>query len=100
MEQKNVKLAWRLSNLCNVGPQRNTLTILTHYNGTKIRAHDSQIVKAKVNLKLSQGGASRGQASGTKPRMSLRPDPPSCMEEESLAIDCDWVYKPEIDTAA
>ena len=30
---------------------------LTHYDETKKRAHDSQIVRAKGNLKLSQGKA-------------------------------------------
>ena len=35
---------------------RNNLIKLTHYGGTKKRAHDSQIVRAKENLKLSHGG--------------------------------------------
>ena len=38
---------------------------LTHYNDTKKRAHDSQIVRAKENLKLSYGVPSQRQASGT-----------------------------------
>ena len=32
-------------------------------------AHDSQIVRAKEILKLSHGGSSQSQASGTKQRM-------------------------------
>ena len=36
----------------------NTLIKLTHNDETKKRAHDSQIVRAKENLKLSQGGSS------------------------------------------
>ena len=31
---------------------------LTHYDETKKRAHDSQIVRAKENLKVSHGGSS------------------------------------------
>ena len=38
---------------------------LTHYDGTKKRVHDPQIVKAKENFKLSHGGPSQRQASGT-----------------------------------
>ena len=36
----------------------NTLIKLTHHDETKKRAHDSQIVRAKENLKLSHGGSS------------------------------------------
>ena len=36
----------------------NTLIKLTLIDETKKRAHDSQIVRAKENLKLSQGGSS------------------------------------------
>ena len=38
---------------------------LTHYDDTKKRAHYSQIVRAKENIKLSYGGPSQRQASGT-----------------------------------
>ena len=38
--------------------------IITHYDGTKKRARDSQIARAKVNPKLSHGGPSQRQASG------------------------------------
>ena len=38
---------------------------LTHYGETKKRAHDSQIVRAKVNLKLGYGRPNQRQASGT-----------------------------------
>ena len=40
---------------------------LTHYDEKEKRAHDSQIVRAKENLKLSHGGPSYSQASGTNP---------------------------------
>ena len=40
---------------------------LTHYDETEERAHDSQIVIAKENLKLSHGGPSYSHASGTNP---------------------------------
>ena len=39
---------------------------LTHYDETKIWAHDQQIVRAKENLKLGYSSPSQGQASGTK----------------------------------
>ena len=35
---------------------------LTHYDETEKRAHDSQIVSAKENLKLGHGGPSYSQA--------------------------------------
>ena len=44
----------------------NTLIKLTLHDETKKRAHDSQIVRAKENLKLSHGGSSY-QPSGTNP---------------------------------
>ena len=44
---------------------RETIKIkLTHYDATKKRAHASQIVRSKENLKLSCGGPSQRQASG------------------------------------
>ena len=45
----------------------NTLIILTLHDETKKRAHDSQKVRAKENLKLSHGGSSYRYASGTNP---------------------------------
>ena len=47
----------------------NNLIKLTHYDGTKKRAHDSQI--AKENLKLSQDGPSCRYASGIKVSLIL-----------------------------
>ena len=44
-----------------------TLTKLTLHDETKKRAQDSQIVRAKENLKLSHGGSSYRYASGTNP---------------------------------
>ena len=41
---------------------------ITHFDDTKKRAHDSQIVRAEENLKLSYGGPSQRQASGTNQR--------------------------------
>ena len=38
---------------------------LTHYDDTENRAHDSQIVRAKENLKFSYCRPSKRQASGT-----------------------------------
>ena len=45
----------------------NTLIKLTLHDETKKRAHDSQIVRAKENLKLSHGGSSYRLASDTNP---------------------------------
>ena len=42
---------------------------LTHYDGTKKRAHDSQKVRAKEELKLSHSTPSQRQASGTNQRI-------------------------------
>ena len=42
----------------NVSSWGNTLIKLTHYDVTKKRAHDSQIVTGKENLKLSHGASS------------------------------------------
>ena len=42
---------------CNIIIE-NTLIKLTYHDETKKRAHDSQIVRAKENLKLSHGGSS------------------------------------------
>ena len=58
-----------LPNYCNVSSQRNNQIKLTHYDDTKVRNHDSQWVKAKENLKLSYGGPSQWQASGTNKRI-------------------------------
>ena len=45
------------------------------YDDTKKMAHGSQIVRAKENLKLSYGGPSQQQASGTNQRIkALRQD--------------------------
>ena len=44
---------WRISNYCNVPSKRNNIIKLTHYDETEKRAYDSQIVRAKENLKLS-----------------------------------------------
>ena len=40
---------------------------LAHHDETKKRAHDSQKVRAKENLKLSHGETSYRSASGTNP---------------------------------
>ena len=66
MKQKNVKLAWRIPYYCSASLKRQAIK-LTHYDNTEKRAHDSEIVRAKENLKLSHGGHSYGQASGTSP---------------------------------
>ena len=51
----------------NVPSKRNNVITLTNYDETEKMAHDSQIVRAKENLKLSHGGPSYSQASGTNP---------------------------------
>ena len=47
--------------------QREQYNQITHYDETEIRAHDSHKFRAKENLKLSHGGPSYSQASGTSP---------------------------------
>ena len=66
-----VYLVWRLPtcNLCNASSQGNKLIKLTHFDEIKKKAHDSQMVRAKQNLKLSTSGSSQRQASGTHQRM-------------------------------
>ena len=49
----------------SVSTQRNKLIKLTHYDGTKKKAHDSQIVRAKENLKLCHARTSQRRASDT-----------------------------------
>ena len=49
-------------NLYSVSSQRDNQIRLTHYDIAKKRAHDSQIARAKGNLKLSHGGPSQGQS--------------------------------------
>ena len=44
---------------------RNNLIKLTNNGETKNRAHDLQIVRANETLKMSHGGSSHRQASGT-----------------------------------
>ena len=55
-QKKNVYLVCRLPSVYNASSQRNNQIKLTHYDETKKRAHDSELVKAKENLKLSHGG--------------------------------------------
>ena len=73
---------------------------LTLYDETVKRAHDSQIVKAKENLKWSHGGPSYSQASGTNPLIKALSQ--RChwvwglthrraIKEETTAINSDWV---------
>ena len=49
----------RLTNYYNVPPQRNNLIKLPHYDETKKRAHDSQIIQTNKKLKVSHGGPSQ-----------------------------------------
>ena len=54
--------------------QRNNQIKLTHYDDTKKRAHDSQIVRAKEIIKLSYSVLSQRQNSGTNQQIkALRP---------------------------
>ena len=78
----------------------NTLIKLTLHDETKKMAHDSQIVRAKDNLKLSHGGSSYREASGTNPPINaLRQSRHRvsglthrrAIKEETIAINHDWV---------
>ena len=72
-----------------------------HYDETKKRALDSQIDRAKENLKLSYDESSQRQASGINQRIkALRQGHHwiwgltngRAIKEETIAINCDWVY--------
>ena len=80
----------------NIVMYHHNLIKLTHYDETKKRAHDSQKVRAKEELKLSHSTPSQRQASGTNERIkALR----QCrhwvwglthhhaVKEETIAID-------------
>ena len=78
----------------------NTLIKLTLHDETKKMAHDSQIVRAKENPKLSQGGSSYRWASGTNPPIKALRQSRHIVwglthrranKEETIAINCDWV---------
>ena len=57
----------------SIASQRNNLIKLTDYDETKKRAHHPKRFRAKENVKLSHGGPSNRQASGTKlPLKALR----------------------------
>ena len=47
VEAQNVKLTWRIPN--------NKIKLSHYHDETEKRAHDSQIVRAKEDLKLSHG---------------------------------------------
>ena len=49
--------------------EKQYLIKLTRYDETKNVVRDSQIVRDNENLKLSYGGPSQGQASGTNQRI-------------------------------
>ena len=66
LKHKNVKLAWRIANYYSASSKRQAIKS-THYDETEKRVHDSQIVRAKENLKLSHGWPSYSKASGTNP---------------------------------
>ena len=63
----------RLPNVRDVSPQRNKLIKSTYHDETNKRGHDSQMVRAKENLKMSYGGSSQRQSSCTNPRTEALP---------------------------
>ena len=62
-----LKFACRTPYYFNVSSKRNNIIKLTHYDETEKRAHDTHIIRANENIKLSHGGPSYSQASGTNP---------------------------------
>ena len=65
----------------------------------KLRAYDSQIVRAKENLKFGYGGSSQRQASHTNKRIKALCQGhhsglthPRAIKKEIIAINRDWVY--------
>ena len=69
VEAQKIVARTRILYYCNVSLWRNKLIKLTHYDEIEKMAQDSQIVRAKENLKLSHGGPSYSQTSGTKPQI-------------------------------
>ena len=65
LKHQLVKFACKLSNYCNVyvSSQRINIIKSTHYDETRKRAHDLQIVRAKETLNLIHGGHGKRQAS-------------------------------------
>ena len=59
------------SNYYSASSWRNTLIKLAHYDETMKIAHDSQIVRAKENLKLSHDGPSSGKHQAPTHRLKL-----------------------------
>ena len=59
------------THLYSVSSQRNNQIKIAHYHETKKRAHDLQIVIAKVNLNYSCSGPRQRQASGTNQRIKV-----------------------------
>ena len=77
---------------------RNSQIKLTLHDETKKSAHDSQIVRAKENLKLSHGGSSYRQASGANPPAKVLRQSRHrvwglthrrAIKEETIVINCD-----------
>ena len=68
-EQNCLARIWGFPNYCNVSSWRNNLIKLTHYDETKKRAHDSQKVRVKENLKYIHRGPCYRQASDTNPQI-------------------------------
>ena len=95
---KNVKLAWRIPNICIVSSLRNNIIKLTHCDEAEKMAQGYKIVRAEENLKLIHGGPCYSQASGTNPQIkALRQSRHwvwglthrRAMKEETIAINRD-----------
>ena len=72
-----------------------------HYDETEKRTYDSQIVRAKENPKLSHGGPSYSQESGTNPLIKALCQirhwvwglaNRCAIKEIAIARNRDWVY--------
>ena len=67
-----------------------------HYDDTKKRAPDSQIVRGKENLQLSYGGPSQGQASGTNQRIKALCRGRHCLSFEASRLLIIFANRTEI----
>ena len=74
-------VAWMLPNLYNASSLRKKLIKLTHYDETKKRARDSQIVRAKENIKFTV------EPRWAQPKTSIRQQPAN----ESFMSGRHWV---------
>ena len=90
----NVQLAWRLSYYCIVSSWRNTKVKLIHYDQTKKRAHDSQIVRTSIGAAVDPA-IDKHQAPTQRLKLYIGAvigsEAWATIKEETIGIKRDWV---------